>query len=343
MTTRDFERRYETLRGMVHRELASLAGRGEPAELRDACRYVLAGGGKRVRAVLVLLAAESFGGSARHALHGAAAVEVLHNFTLVHDDIMDNATERRGRQTPHLRWNLNTALLAGDVLIGIGYRALLRSNPQGADAAVRVFTDALIEVCEGQALDLAFEARSRVTPAQYFRMIDKKTASLLAASAEIGGILGGADARGRATLRRFGRELGIAFQLQDDLLDVVADERDLGKPVGGDIIERKKTYLLLRALERSQGNDREFLRRVIDVRTDTASLFPREPGDGASARQQLIRATTAIYVRTGVLDDAREQVRKRTDLALRALRALPKSRARDMLGWLAGRLLHRAF
>ncbi len=335
MNSSRYDRRYESLRVMVDRRLAVLVRRGEPRDLREASRYVLSAGGKRVRAVLTLLCCELVGGTARGALDAAAAMEILHNFTLVHDDVMDNAGERRGRATVHLRWDLNTAILTGDVLVGFGYRSVLGSDRRRALVVARVYTEGLIDVCEGQALDLALGKRSAVVPSDYFRMIGKKTGALLAASAEMGGILGGATPRQCAALRRFGYQLGIAFQLQDDLLDVVADPRELGKPVGGDILERKRTYLLLRAAQLATGGDAAFLSRLMSPE----SPLPKAKG----AQQRLIEQTTAIYRRTGVLDEAQQQVRRATATALRALSALPAGKPREMLGWLAERLVHRAF
>ena len=338
------ERRYNALRSMVDRRLATLVKRGEPRELRDACRYVLSGGGKRVRAILALVSCELAGGTARQALNAAAALEILHNFTLVHDDVMDRADERRGQQTVHLRWDLNTAILAGDVLVGFGYRSLLSSAGRRSKDATIAYTDGLVKVCEGQALDLALAKQTAVSPAQYFQMIGKKTAALLAASAEIGAIVGGATACQRAALRRFGYQLGIAFQLQDDLLDVVADQEHLGKPVGGDILERKKTFLLLRAAQLATADDAAFLARVLNSTSDASPsvLFPGEHLDDATARRRLIDATTAIYRRTGVLEEAERRIRSTTGVALRALRSLPAGRPRDMLRWLAEWLVHRA-
>ena len=342
MTTHAFERRYDSLRAMVNRRLALLAMTGNSRDLREACRYILGGGGKRLRAILVILGCESAGGSARGALNAAAAVEVLHNFTLVHDDVMDNAVERRGRPTVHIRWDLNTALLAGDVLVGIGYRTLLQGGNHGRAAVARAYTEGLIEICEGQALDLSFERRNDVTLPEYFRMIGKKTGALLAAALEIGGLLGNAKPGALAALKLFGRHLGIAFQLQDDLLDVVADRNDLGKPIGGDILERKKTYLLLRALQRTAGEDARFLRRLTGGRNDSPSLLPGKPPDSAAARRRLITTATAIYRRAGVLDDARSRIRRTTQLALRALAPLPPSRSKEMLAWLAEKLVSRS-
>lgn len=339
-----FRRRYERLRRMLDLKLAGLVREGEPEELREACRYVLSGGGKRIRGVIVLLSCEAVGATAAKALHAAAAIEVLHNFTLVHDDVMDNSPLRRGRPTVHVRWNMNTALLAGDVLVGLGYRTLLTRDHRRTELLTRTFTACLLNVCEGQALDLAFGRRSDVTVPEYFAMIGKKTASLIAGAAEIGGISGGATSRERAALRRYGMHLGRAFQLQDDLLDVVGTPRNIGKQIGGDIVERKRTYLLLRACELASGADRELLLGLarIDGERPEASMTTVHRGpEAASPRQNLIEDVAAAYKRTGVLEETREVIRLSTAQAIRALRPLRATRSRDMLSRLAESLVQR--
>ncbi len=321
---------------MVDRHLASLVARGESQNLRDACRYVLSGGGKRIRAVLVLLSCEAVGGRARSALDVAAAVEILHNFTLVHDDVMDNSDARRGRPTVHVRWDLNTALLAGDVLIGLGYKCLSTGSGDGLSEASRVYTKSLLDVCEGQALDLEFERRSDITIPRYFKMIGLKTASMLATAAELGALCGGGSARERRALRQYGWDLGIAFQLQDDLLDVVGDPGDLGKPIGGDIIERKKTFLLLRAAARAQGADRRLLSRLLH------DAHRNGGGETGTARTRLVERVTEIYRKTGALEDARRRIQQHTDQALTSLGPLRETPGGSALVWLADKLVDRS-
>lgn len=323
------ERRYERLRHAVDRRVAALSGRWRSPVLTEGCAYVLDGGGKRVRSVLLLLACEAAGGTVRRALPAAAAIEALHNFTLVHDDIMDRARTRRGRPTVHTRWDTNTALLVGDVLLGLAYRTL--PGPRATDRMVRVFTRGLLEVCEGQALDMEYERRARVSTREYFLMIEKKTAWLLATAAELGGILGGGTPGQLAALRSFGMHVGRAFQLQDDLLDVLGDEETFGKAIGGDILEGKRTYLLLRALERARGADR----RVLGL------VFRRRPPAGRAARRRFVHDVREIYLRTGAARDARRHVQRETARAVRALGLLPDTRARAVLHWLAGHLLTR--
>jgi geranylgeranyl diphosphate synthase type II len=315
---------------MVDRRVAGLADRWRSPVLTEGCRFVLAGGGKRVRSVILLLACEAVGGTPRRAIGAGAAIETMHNFTLVHDDIMDRAVTRRGRPTVHTRWDTNTAILVGDVLLGLAYRTL--PDSPHCEQTMHIFTRGLLEVCEGQALDMEFERRTRVTTRDYFVMIEKKTACLLATAAELGGLLGGGTPRRIAALRAFGIHLGRAFQVQDDLLDVLGKEETFGKTIGGDILEGKRTYLLLRALERARGSDRRALLPV----------FRRTLPGGSAERRRLVRTVTEIYLRTGAVADARRHVARATQRAVAALDSLPETRAREMLRWLAGRLLSRS-
>lgn len=323
------ERRYERLRRVVDRRVAALSGRWRSPVLTEGCAYVLDGGGKRVRSVLLLLACEAAGGTVRRALPAAAAIEALHNFTLVHDDIMDRAVTRRGRPTVHTRWDTNTALLVGDVLLGLAYRVL--PDAGAAERVFRVFTQGLLDVCEGQALDMEFEGRARVSTREYFDMMEKKTARLLATSTELGGIIAGATPARIAALRDFGLHLGRAFQLQDDLLDVLGEEETFGKAIGGDILEGKRTYLLLRALEQAAPADRRLLLPVVR----------RTPPAGAAARRRFVDGVRSVYLRSGAVRDARRHVRRETARAVRALGRLPASPARAVLRWLADQLVTR--
>jgi geranylgeranyl diphosphate synthase, type II len=335
-----YRKRIDAHRARVERRLAKLPLGASACDLELGCRYVLRGGGKRIRSTIVLLACEAVGGRAARALDAAVAVEVMHNFTLVHDDIMDNADARRGRPTVHTRWNLNTALLVGDVLLGAAYASLLRSAGDNHRAMGEVFTRGLLEVCDGQGLDMEFESRERVTTADYFRMIDRKTGALLATAAEIGGIAGNASPARCAALHAFGLRLGRAFQLQDDLLDVVADPDDFGKTVGGDILEGKKTFLLLEAARRAAGTDRDLIINVMrrdgpraGWKNSDGSVTP----DGAAA----VAEVAALYQRTGVIDETRRRVRRATGEALEHLRRVPDNAPRQALAWLAGALITR--
>jgi len=335
--------RYDDLRRMVEERIRALPRGGSPDDLNDACRYVLAGGGKRIRAVLVLLSCEAVGGKTRQALEASVALELMHNFTLVHDDIMDHAPSRRGRPTVHIRWNLNNALLAGDVLLAMAYSALLRTRTPKLSAALELFTTALLQVCEGQALDLEFEKRPDVSVRDYFRMIGKKTGRLFSAAGEIGGLVGGGSQKQIGALSEFGHHLGRAFQLQDDLLDVMADQSRLGKSIGGDILERKKTYLLLRAAERARGRDRAVVRALLRKKpTGPKGTERTTQRSGRPAEARMISMVTDIYRRYGILEDTQRQVRANTRKAVNALDALPRNESTAALRWLSESLVKRA-
>lgn len=322
----EWTERYRGLRTQIDTRLAQVIDRTEPETMYTPARYVLEGGGKRIRPVLVMLACEAVGGKADDALDAGVAVEILHNFTLVHDDIMDNADQRRGRQTVHTKWDANIAILVGDELIGIAYKCLLGTMRGDLRDIISVFTDGMIEVCEGQSYDKEFESREAVSEDEYLMMIAKKTGRLVSMSAELGAIIGGATDEQRRALVSYAEHIGRAFQIQDDLLDVVADEKEFGKSIGGDILEGKKTYLLVRALSHAQGGDLDLLMQVVRREVRDAAIVPR---------------VRDIYARIGVLDEAREQIRIHTDDAIHALDALPAGDSRDMLVWFAEMLLAR--
>jgi geranylgeranyl diphosphate synthase type II len=273
-------------------------------------------------------------------MDAAAAVEILHNFTLVHDDIMDNASARRGRPAVHKKYSTNDALLVGDALVGAAYEALLETPGSARSKLAGVLTQGLLDVCEGQALDLELEGRTDVSVKEYFRMIGKKTGSLIAAATELGGLAGGGTERQVAALRRFGLRLGRAFQVQDDLLDVVGDPNDFGKTIGGDILEGKKTYLLLRAAERAEGDDRKLLDRVLR-KEGQGGQWKTNEGAVTDGGRAIISAVKDVYRRCGALEEAGRVVERTTREALSEIRRLPRSAAREMLRWLAEELVHR--
>ncbi|MEP0545846.1 MAG: polyprenyl synthetase family protein [Rhodothermales bacterium] len=310
----------------VNRGLAALALPAEPARLYEPVRYVLDGGGKRLRPALLLLAAEVFDVPTERALPAALAVEVFHNFTLVHDDIMDHAEERRGRPSVHILWDESTAILAGDLMMGMAYDLLAQTETDRLADLIRVFHRMVARLCEGQALDEQFETEGEVTVPRYLDMIDRKTGALLEAVLELGGLIGGADAEERAKLAEAGHAFGRAFQIQDDLLDLTADDEQWGKTIGGDLMEGKKTFLLLRALERAGGDERAWFRRIV-----TDGGLPE--ADIAEARRRM----DAL----GVLDEARTEVLRHYDIGERAVRALPAGSGRDGLLWIAGRMARR--
>ena len=235
----------------------------EPATLYDPNRYFLQLGGKRVRPVLCLMANELFGDIHADAWNAAISIELFHNFTLIHDDIMDKAPLRRGMPTVHDKYGPNTALLAGDVMLVAAYDYLIKINPKYVTPIVSLFNKTAREVCEGQQLDMDFEKRTAINFSDYLHMISLKTSVLLAASLKMGAILGGAGERNQQLLYEFGRKLGLAFQVQDDYLDSFGDPEKFGKQVGGDIKSNKKTFLLIHTLETATKSQKETLERLM--------------------------------------------------------------------------------
>jgi geranylgeranyl diphosphate synthase, type II len=221
----------------------------QPASLYEPADYFLSMGGKRVRPVLCLMANELFNEMNPDAWEVATAIELFHNFTLIHDDIMDKAPLRRGMQTVHEKYGSSVALLSGDVMLVVAYDYLNKVEPHYLQKLVKVFNKIAKEVCEGQQLDMDFEKRETVTMDEYLKMIELKTSVLLAGSLQMGGILGGAGDGNQDHLYEFGKNLGLAFQVQDDYLDAFGDPQKFGKQVGGDILSNKKTFLLIRAME----------------------------------------------------------------------------------------------
>lgn len=235
----------------------------EPASLYQPNEYFLKLGGKRVRPVLCLMGNELFDDIREDAWDVAAAIELFHNFTLIHDDIMDKAPLRRGMETVHTRYGEHTALLAGDVMLVKAYEYISRIDNSYLHAVIQLFNQTAREVCEGQQWDMDFEKREMVQLDEYLRMIELKTSVLLAASLKMGAILGGAGERNQNLLYEFGRKLGIAFQVQDDYLDAFGDPQKFGKQVGGDILANKKTFLLIHAMESASAGQQKELNKLL--------------------------------------------------------------------------------
>jgi geranylgeranyl diphosphate synthase, type II len=244
---------------LIHDQLKKISLPASPSNLYDPIRYMLEPDGKRIRPALVLMGCNVFADDVKQALYPAMAIEVFHNFTLMHDDIMDNASMRRNRHAVHVKWSPNIALLSGDAMMIKAYE-LLSITPSAVFPAVfELFNQTALKVCEGQQYDMDFERRLDITQEDYLHMVGLKTAALLAASLKIGAIVGGAAPREAELLYEFGRNLGIAFQLLDDLLDVYADPLAFGKVTGNDIVSNKKTILLVQALVMARGDLRKEL------------------------------------------------------------------------------------
>ncbi len=297
----------EQLLAAIENYLAQCESPAEPERLYAPITYSMAGGGKRLRPMLVLLACGLYTDDIRPALPAAAAVETFHNFTLLHDDIMDHAAVRRGKPSVFAKWGQNAAILSGDAMLICAYRLLAQSSEAQLPELLKVFNEMALQVCEGQQYDMDFESKPKVSVVEYMHMIELKTSVLLAGSTVIGAMLGGAPEEDRRKLRRFATELGLAFQLQDDLLDSYGDER-LGKAIGGDILEGKKTYLMITAMSHADDPDREVLRST----AKNPKLTDAEK----------IAAVKAVYDRYDIPRLTEQQISVRFDRALALLDTL---------------------
>ncbi|KJD31771.1 polyprenyl synthetase [Tamlana nanhaiensis] len=270
----------------------------EPQNLYNPINYILNLGGKRLRPVLTLMTADIFNVDYKHALNAALSIEVFHNFSLVHDDIMDDAPLRRGHQTVHEKWDVNTGILSGDAMLIMAYQLFENYEADVFQDLAKLFSKTALEVCEGQQYDVDFETRNDVTIPEYLKMIEYKTAVLVGAAMKMGAIVAKASASEQNNIYEFGRNLGIAFQLQDDYLDAFGDPKTFGKQVGGDIIENKKTYLYLKALEFLNDDDKAILVALfssqpeqVEEKIDTAKrLF--ESSGAAKATKEAIQVYT---------------------------------------------------
>ena len=302
----------DALRAEVDASLRALALPTHPQALYAPIRYVLERGGKRLRPVLVLLAGEIYGAARSAAMPVALAVEVFHNFTLVHDDIMDHSATRRGQPTVHVKWDESTAILSGDYMMALSYRLLAQGPEDVLSEMLAVFDEMVGHLCEGQALDKQFESVPVISLSDYEQMIDSKTGALLRASLELGGLTAMAPEVDRVKLREIGVHLGRAFQIQDDLLDLVADDHRWGKTVGGDLVEGKKTYLLVRALELASGDERAFFERLVL--------------NGGLEHEEVPRAR-GFLTEMGIVSEARDAVNAHTEAALTLIQSIESSAA----------------
>ncbi|MDF9829294.1 polyprenyl synthetase family protein [Parabacteroides sp. PF5-6] len=250
---------FEEILQEVETEIKNIPLDYPPKGLFDPIEYILSLGGKRIRPALALMACNIYNDNIEKSIKPALGMEVFHNFTLLHDDLMDEADKRRNKPTVHKVWDANTAILSGDAMLIIAYQLIGQTDPAYLKAIFDLFTQTALEICCGQQYDMEFENRTHVTEAEYLEMIRLKTAVLLACCLKSGAILGGASAQDAQHLYDFGINIGLAFQLQDDLLDVYGDTKTFGKNIGGDITVNKKTFLLINALERASENQREIL------------------------------------------------------------------------------------
>jgi geranylgeranyl diphosphate synthase, type II len=291
---------------IVQEELASTNWLSEPIALYDPIAYTMSMGGKHIRSAITLMACNVYSENIQAAIKPAIGLEVFHNFTLLHDDIMDKADTRRGKPTVHVKWNDNAAILSGDAMLIKAYQLIAQCPKELLADVLAVFSQTAIEVCEGQQYDMNFENQDSVSEEEYLEMIRLKTAVLLAASLKIGAIIGGATAQQANALYDFGIHIGIAFQLQDDLLDVYGDPIVFGKKIGGDISCNKKTFLLIRALHNATPTQRK----------DLLHWIAQNPMD----KTEKIAQVTTLYNETGVKQDCHELMQQHFERALICLK-----------------------
>lgn len=275
-----------------------------PKELYEPVEYILKLGGKRLRPVLTLFSAEVFGSTSQEALNAAIAIEMFHNFSLIHDDIMDDAPLRRGMQTVHEKWNINTGILSGDAMLILAYQYFENYPPHVFKELAKLFSKTALEVCEGQQWDINFETRDDVTIDEYIKMIEYKTAVLVGAAFEMGAIVAQTSDCNKKAIYDFGRYLGIAFQLQDDYLDAFGDADTFGKQIGGDILENKKTYLYLKSVQNANVEQKQALEKWFSS-TDNS--------------EEKIKSVKTLFEETGVVSDSVQLIEEYTNKALNIL------------------------
>lgn len=312
----------------VNSELDHFKLPAEPKELYQPVSYILSLGGKRLRPILVLLGNYLFSNEWKNAIKPSLSVEIFHNFTLMHDDIMDEAPLRRGKATVHTKWNDNTAILSGDAMMIKVYEALSDLEPIRYKKVVQLFNQTALEVCEGQQYDMNFESRNDVSIQEYLEMIRLKTAVLLGFSLQMGAVLGGANDTEANKIKQFGDAIGIGFQLKDDILDVYGDAKDFGKQVGGDIISNKKTFLLITALEDANPEQKEKLVHWI-------SQYTFDP-------VEKVKAITHLYNEIGVKTKAEKVMNNYFDTGFELLNSVDADPARKKtLRLFANEILNR--
>ena len=304
----------------INAEIEKLDWSREPKGLYEPIGYTLAAGGKRVRPQLALLATKLFGGKEEDVLPAALALEVFHNFTLLHDDVMDKAEVRRGRPTVHVKWNENTAILSGDQMMIEAYKLLSQVPEKKLAKTLRLFNQMATEICEGQQYDVDFESRDDVTIPEYMEMIRLKTSVLLATALRIGAYIAYANDEQQKKIYEYGIHVGLAFQIQDDMLDCYGDEATFGKAIGGDIAENKKTYLWLTAAAKGAKDE----------------LALRD-----ESKDERFKRVMAVYKRLRVKAAAQKEIAKQTDAAIACLEDLPQNKYTEQLRDMARKLADR--
>ena len=321
-------KRFEADLQLIEKAVQGVGHNSQPSSLYGPISYLTGLGGKRVRPLLCLLGTRIFGGNVNQALPAAVAVELFHNFTLMHDDIMDNADVRRGKPTVHSRWSPSQAILSGDVTMVLAYEQLLKIPVEIREKVIHLFNQTAIEVCEGQQFDLDFEKRTDVSEEEYLNMIKLKTSVLLACSVTMGAMIAGATVEQIEKVYAYGLHIGLSFQLRDDLLDTFGDE-SFGKRIGGDILADKKTYLLIRSLRKAG----EAERAILDIHV---GVSPQDP-------EVKVNEVKGVMERLDVADETQALATKHYEIGMRALDGLADQGIdTEELSYLANLMLERS-
>ena len=319
----------DQLQGIIEKGLSSLEFRREPADLYDPIQYMISIGGKRIRPLACLISYTLFNDNIdKSILYPALAIEIFHGFTLIHDDIMDKASIRRGQPTIHTKWNSNVAILSGDVMSILAYRLLAECKREKLPEVLGLFSETVQQVCEGQQYDMDFETMPYITMDDYIKMIGLKTAVLLACSAKIGAMIAGASPETCDALYEFCYKIGIAFQIQDDYMDTFSKSSIFGKKIGGDIVNNKKTWLLVQAFKKVPSTERERLGTLLSFTEEQAV--------------QKIEGMRNLYIEHGIKDDAEQAIKEYYTSAAKALKKISLSESQnELLMQYADRLITR--
>lgn len=313
---------------IASRAIADIKYPAAPAALYEPIAYTMALGGKRLRPVLTLMACDAFCGDYRRAMNQAVGIELYHNFTLLHDDVMDKADVRRGKPTVHVRWNDNVAILSGDAMLTMASQHIAEADSAHLKAAMLLFNKTAMEVYDGQQYDMDFESRMDVSEKEYIEMIRLKTSVLLGCACKMGAVMADAAETDAEAIYQYGMNLGVAFQLQDDILDVYGDPATFGKEIGGDIMNNKKTFMLINAINRASGNDRKELLQWIDADNPD--------------RNEKVAAVTAIYNRLDIRAIAEAAMDQYNDRALAIIDTIAiGDEAKQAFRDFANMLMHR--
>lgn len=318
---------FEQAQIRIEEELAKIDLVAQPELLYQPIAYTLSSGGKRIRPALCLMACSAFGGTIENAVSPALALEIFHNFTLLHDDIMDNDDVRRNRPTVHKKWNQNAAILSGDAMQILAYQHLAKAPEHSLKKVLDIFSDTALKVCEGQQYDMDFENQENVEVGEYLLMIEYKTAVLIEASLKIGALVAGASDEEVELFGQFGKNLGLAFQLRDDWLDSFGDQETFGKPIGSDIANNKKTYLLISAMQMADGEQRELLDKLLN--------------DPSIEKEDKISAVKGLFHDLGIDELTQRQSERFYEASIKALEKLEIVNKSEFLT-LAERLLQRS-